>query len=50
MKTSFNMTETKAYQAFVTRRLKSDESVDAFVPDLKRLTVSSGRTGWLEGR
>ena len=42
MKTAFNMTETKAYQAFVTRRLKSDESVDAFVADLKRLSALSG--------
>ena len=40
MKTSFNMTETN--QAFVTRRLKSDESVDAFVADLKRLSALSG--------
>ena len=39
---SFSMTESFAYQAFIARRLKCDESVDAFVANLKRLCELSG--------
>ena len=38
------MTETKAYQVFVARWLKGDESVDTFVADLKRLSALAGHT------
>ena len=38
----FSMTESSAYQAFIASRLKCDESVDAFVADLKRLCELSG--------
>lgn len=39
---SFSMTEAAVYNAFVARRLKADESVDAFVADLKGLAELSG--------
>ena len=39
---SFRMTDSSAYQAFIARRLKCDESVDAFVANLKRLCELSG--------
>ena len=42
MKTSFSLTETAAYQAFLGRQLKCDESVEAFIADLKRLSELSG--------
>ena len=42
MTKSFSMMETSAYKAFTARRLKCDESVDAFVADLKRLCELSG--------
>ena len=42
MKTSFSLTETAAYQTFLGRRLKCDESVEAFIADLKRLSELSG--------
>ena len=42
MSSSFSMTTTAAYEAFVVRKLKCDESTDAFVADLKRLVELSG--------
>ena len=44
MTKSFSMTESSAYPAFIARRLKCDESVDAFVANLKRLCELSGHT------
>eukprot|EP00117_Sycon_ciliatum_P016845 scpid54092/ scgid16091/ len=39
---SFSMTKSSAYRAFVSRRLKVDESADAYVADLQRLAGLSG--------
>eukprot|EP00117_Sycon_ciliatum_P049442 scpid25853/ scgid35045/ len=42
MLSSFSMTKSAAYEAFVVRKMKCDESTDAFVADLKRLAELSG--------
>ena len=42
MTAAFAATPSEAYRRFVSRRLKVDESVDAFVADLQRLLERSG--------
>ena len=44
MTQSFSLTKSAAYSAFVTRRLRPDESVDAYVADLERLAALSGHS------
>ena len=39
---AFSVTPSAAYRLFVSRRLKADESPDAYVADLKRLLQLSG--------
>ena len=36
------MTKSSAYRAFVSRRLKVDDSADSYVADLQRLAGLSG--------
>ena len=44
MKESFCLSGTRAYQSFVSRTLRIDESPDAYVADLQRLANLSGHT------
>ena len=41
---SFGVSKSVAYQQFTSRRLREDESVDAFVADLRQLLTRSGHT------
>eukprot|EP00117_Sycon_ciliatum_P045998 scpid93880/ scgid32998/ len=41
---SFGASKSVAYRSFTSRRLREDESVDAFVADLRRLLTMSGHT------
>ena len=44
MVSSFSMTPAQGYQSFVRRRMKADESPDAYVADLERLLAISGHS------
>ena len=42
MKSSFCVTKSQAYRLFVARKLREDESADAYVADLQRLATLAG--------